>query len=188
MAELFITHTFFCSVPFYEDQIKVTVTKKASEVDRWIGQTVHIHQRRLHKLLIGLDIEWRAPNNPTEEIPSAALLQLCVGRRCLLFQLLHTDYIPNSLHAFLGNPNFTFVGVGVHGDAEKLCKDHGLFVANPMDLNRLALVVREIEEYGRIGLKRMAYEVLGKIMKKPFNVTMSRWDAEELSYEQVEYA
>ncbi|MCD7446907.1 hypothetical protein HAX54_018878 [Datura stramonium] len=122
MAELFITIIFF----------------------------LHIHQRRLHKLLIGLDIEWRAPNNPTEEIPSAALLQLCVGRRCLLFQLLHTDYIPNSLHAFLGNPTSRLWKASSQ-DAEKLCKDHGLFVANPMDLNRLALVVQKLRSMGESG-------------------------------------
>lgn len=78
--------------------------------------------------------------------------------------------------------------MGVKGDAVKLYTDYELFVANPVDLNRLARDVREIEEYGRIGLKRMAYEVVGKVMKKPFRVTMSEWDAEELVYEQVEYA
>ncbi|CAN4077977.1 unnamed protein product [Withania somnifera] len=182
------TQTFFCTVPFYQDHIEVTVTRNASIVERWIGQIIHIHRCRLHKLLIGLDIEWRATNNPNITPPSTALLQLCVGRRCLLFQLLHANYIPDSLHAFLGNPNFSFLGVGVHGDVLKLFKDYGLYVANPVDLNKLALLVREDEEYGRIGLKRMAYEVLGKVMTKPFNVTMSEWDAEVLVYEQVEYA
>ncbi|PHT92739.1 hypothetical protein BC332_00576 [Capsicum chinense] len=150
------THTFFSTVPFYDFKIEATVTKKASEVDKWIFQTIQIHRRRLHKLLIGLDIEWRAPHYPTVQLPSTALLQLCVGR--------------------------------VHGDALKLNKDYGLYVANTVDLNKLALVVKEVEEYGRIGLKRMAYEVLGKVMKKPFDVTMSEWDADELCVEQVEYA
>ncbi|KAM3322090.1 Werner Syndrome-like exonuclease [Capsicum chacoense] len=182
------THTFFSTVPFYGFKIEATVTKKASEVDKWIFQTIQIHRRRLHKLLIGLDIEWRAPHYPTVQLPSTALLQLCVGRRCLIFQLLHADCIPHSLQFFLGNPNFTFLGVGVQGDALKLNKDYGLYVANTVDLNKLALVVKEVEEYGRIGLKRMAYEVLGKVMKKPFDVTMSEWDADELCVEQVEYA
>ncbi|XP_060210252.1 3'-5' exonuclease-like [Lycium barbarum] len=182
------TQTLFCTVPFYEDQIKVTVTKTASIVDQWIGQTIHIHRKRLHKLLIGLDIEWLAARTNHDNQNPVALLQLCVGRRCLLFQLLHADYIPNSLYAFLGNPNFTYVGVGVHGDVLKLFNDYRLVVANPVDLNRLAVVVREVEEYGRIGLKRMGFEVLGKVMEKRFSVTMSQWDAEDLVYEQVEYA
>ncbi|WMV07535.1 hypothetical protein MTR67_000920 [Solanum verrucosum] len=48
--------------------------------------------------------------------------------------------------------------------------------------------VYEIEVYGRIGLQRMAHKVLGKVMQKLYHVTMSDWDAEELMYEQVEYA
>ncbi|WMV43606.1 hypothetical protein MTR67_036991 [Solanum verrucosum] len=62
------------------------------------------------------------------------------------------------------------------------------FQLSGFDLNKLAMGVYEIEAYGRIGLKRMAHEVLGKVMEKPYHVTMSDWDSEELVYEQVEYA
>ncbi|KAL3331121.1 hypothetical protein AABB24_034760 [Solanum stoloniferum] len=188
MAKISRTHTTFYSIPFYRDQIEVTVTKKGSEVGRWIRQTVQIHRQRLDKLLVGLDVEWRATRNPAEENPPLALLQLCVGLRCIVFQLIHADYIPNSLFSFLGNPNFSFVGVSVNGDCVKLYENYTLFVANPVDLNKLAMSVYEIDAYGRIGLKRMAHEVLGKVMEKPHHVTMSDWDAEELVYEQVEYA
>ncbi|KAF3633455.1 putative Werner syndrome ATP-dependent helicase -like protein [Capsicum annuum] len=125
--------------------------------------------------------------NPEENHP-VALLQLCVGRRCLLFQLLHKDAIPRFLVDFLMDPNFKFVGVRVKRDAEKLLRDHKMFVANTVDLNQLALSIYREEVYGKLGLKRMAKEVLGKVMEKPLNVTLSKWDAEELAYEQVEYA
>ncbi|PHT97306.1 hypothetical protein BC332_33773 [Capsicum chinense] len=85
------------------------------------------------------------------------------------------------------DPNFKFVGMGVKGDAEKLLRDHKLLVANTVDLNQLALSVYGEEVYGKMGLKRMAKEVLGKVMEKPLNVTLSKWDAEELVYEQIEY-
>ncbi|MCD7450479.1 hypothetical protein HAX54_006550 [Datura stramonium] len=179
MAEIYV-------VPFYGDEIEVTVTKNAVVVNDWILQTVQTHRRRLHKLLVGLDIEWLPCFNPEENHP-VALLQLCVGRRCLLFQLLHKDSVPGFLVNFLGDPNFKFVGVGVKGDAEKLLRDHRLLVANTVDLNRLALSIYGEEVYGKMGLKRMAKEVLGKVMEKPLNVTLSKWDAEELVYEQVEY-
>ncbi|XP_055815059.1 3'-5' exonuclease-like [Solanum dulcamara] len=180
MAEIY-------EVKFYNDELEVTVTKNAFVVNDWILQTVHTHRRRLHKLLVGLDIEWLPCFKPEENHP-VALLQLCVGRRCLLFQLLHKDAVPGFLVNFLGDPNFKFVGVGVKGDADKLLRDHKLFVSNTVDLNRLALSIYGEEVYGKMGLKRMAREVLGKVMEKPLNVTLSKWDAEELVYEQVEYA
>ncbi|XP_055819681.1 uncharacterized protein LOC129888724 [Solanum dulcamara] len=174
-------------IEFYGDEIEVTVTNNAVVVNDWILEIVHVHRRSLHKLLVGLDIEWLPCFNPEENHP-VALLQLCVGRRCLLFQLLHKDAVPGFLAKFLGDPNVMFVGVGVKGDAEKLLRDHKLFVANTVDLNRLALSFYGEEVYGKMGLKRMAKEVLGKVMEKPLNVTLSKWDAEELVYEQVEYA
>ncbi|KAM3320561.1 hypothetical protein P3S67_007762 [Capsicum chacoense] len=176
MAEIY-------KVTFYGDQIGVTVTKDATVVNEWILQTMHIHGGGL----VGLDIEWLPCFNPEENHP-VALLQLCVGRRCLLFQLLHKDAIPVFLVNFLGDPNFKFVGVGVKGDAEKLLRDHRLFIVNTLDLNGLALSVYGEEVYGKMGLKRMAKEVLGKVMEKPLNITLSKWDAEDLEYEQVEYA
>ncbi|KAM3270980.1 hypothetical protein P3S67_029182 [Capsicum chacoense] len=174
-------------VPFYTDQLEVTVTKNSTVVNDWILQTVHAHRRRLHKLLVGLDIEWLPCFNREDSHP-VALLQLCVGHRCLLFQLLYKDAVPGFLVRFLKDPKFKFVGVGVKGDAEKLLRDHRLFVANTVELNGLALSVYGEEVYGKMGLKRMAKEVLGKVMEKPLNVTLSKWDAEELVYEQVEYA
>ncbi|XP_060182596.1 uncharacterized protein LOC132612323 [Lycium barbarum] len=116
-------------VSFYSEEIEVTVTKDSSVVKSWILQTLQTHRRRLRKLIVGIDIEWLPCFNPEESHP-VALLQLCVGPCCLLFQLLHKDAVPGFLVDFLGNPNFKFVGVGVTEDAKKLLCDHRLFVAN----------------------------------------------------------
>ncbi|KAL6614795.1 hypothetical protein ACP70R_037065 [Stipagrostis hirtigluma subsp. patula] len=116
------------TVRFEGDEITATVTSSGEAVEDWLDEVLSVHRRRLHKLIVGLDVEWR----PTfsEEYSPTALLQLCVGRRCLIFQLLHADDIPDELHDFLGDPDFRFVGVGVEDDADRLYNDYDLEVAN----------------------------------------------------------
>nr|GMC68233.1 Werner Syndrome-like exonuclease [Ipomoea batatas] len=176
-------HVFFHGV-----KLIATVTKRAAEVDRWVEKTLHNHSHRLQDLVVGLDIEWHPCRREGEEDNPAATLQLCVGRSCLVFQLLHRDYFPHSLLAFLGNPFFTFVGVGVQDDAKKLLRDHGLVVRKVVDLRHLAAWVYGLEEFLRMGLKRMAWEVLGRVMEKPRDVTLSDWDAKQLTFDQIESA
>ncbi|THG01362.1 hypothetical protein TEA_015171 [Camellia sinensis var. sinensis] len=144
-----------------------------------------IHRPRLHRLIVGLDIEWR-PNNRFHDNP-AATLQLCVGHRCLVFQLIYSPQIPQSLFDFLNNRIYTFVGVGIHSDVEKLAEDYGLSVATTVDLLSLAADCGMIE-LRNAGLKNLAREVLGKEIEQPRRITMSRWDNEWLYPEQVQYA
>nr|GMC60889.1 Werner Syndrome-like exonuclease [Ipomoea batatas] len=176
------------TVSFHGANLSVTVTKKAVEVDEWINNTIRNHCHHLRDLIVGLDIEWH-PNTSGDFKPPApaATLQLCVGQRCLIFQLLHRDFIPDSLLNFLAYPFFTFVGVGVQDDAEKLFRDHGLIVRKVVDLRHLAAWVYDSKEFSRMGLKRIALEVLGQVMEKPLEVTLSDWDAKDLTYRQIEY-
>ena len=41
---------------------------------------------------------------------------MCVGRRCLVFQIVHANYVLVTLKAFLASPKHRFVGVSVDGD------------------------------------------------------------------------
>ncbi|KAK7825686.1 hypothetical protein CFP56_032812 [Quercus suber] len=47
--------------------------------------------------------------------------------------------LPNSLIEFLGDEDFTFVGVGIESDVEKLLDDYDLKVGNVVDLRGLAV-------------------------------------------------
>ncbi|KAM2229748.1 hypothetical protein ACFX1S_014243 [Malus domestica] len=180
------THSIY-RVDFFDDYIETVVTHTPSKVKYWINKTRYLHRYRLHKLIVGLDVEWRPSftrgvNNPV------ATLQLCVGHRCLIFQLLHTPGIPRCLFNFLADPDFTFVGVGINDDVRKLCLEYDLAVAKYVDLREL-----EARRYGwsvqrRIGLKDMAADVLGQEFQKPKTVTMSQWDKPSLSLEQIKYA
>ncbi|KAG2687445.1 hypothetical protein I3760_09G051400 [Carya illinoinensis] len=182
----FDTHNLY-DVSFDSDRIQTLVTSSPSVVDSWIFDIYRIHRRRLNRLIVGLDLEWRPSFNRHVQNP-VATLQLCVGRRCLIFQLIHATYIPESLVDFLGQTNFTFVGVGIKSDVEKLLDDYELEVACVVDLRLLA-----VEELGKMqlrnaGLKQLAWEVLGKQIEKPRNIKMSRWDNEWLTRAQIQYA
>ncbi|XP_016456884.2 3'-5' exonuclease-like [Nicotiana tabacum] len=174
-------------VEFFCDRILTTVTNSPGYVGDWIWEIEAVHARRLDRLIVGLDIEWRPTFNRNQQ-SQVAILQLCVGRRCLIFQLQHCFYIPLFLSDFLCNPSYTIVGVGIENDVEKLEKDYGIRVGNVFDLRHLAADAYGMRDLRNAGLKKLCQVVLGKEMEKPKNITLGKWDNEELSAEQVEYA
>ncbi|XP_027927457.1 Werner Syndrome-like exonuclease [Vigna unguiculata] len=170
----------------YNVTILTLLTCSPSEVHSWISDILHRHRRR-STLLVGLDIEWRRNfrrdmNNPV------ATLQLCVGRRCLVFQILHAPFIPLSLVSFLEDANHTFVGVGIQDDVQKLLEDRSFRVPNVIELRSLAVEKLGDPELNRVGLKKLGLRVLGLEVDKPKKITKSRWDNGWLSDEQVQYA
>ncbi|CAL4961533.1 unnamed protein product [Urochloa decumbens] len=174
-------------VSFDEDTIRTTLTYSGDTVDAWLDEIYHVHRCRLHRLVVGLDVEWR-PSHGYYHTPPVALLQLCVGRRCLVFQLLHADYIPDSLFDFLADERFTFVGVGIGDDAAKLRAGYGLEVACTEDLRRLAANELGNPALRSAALQALVWEVMGVQMRKPHHVRVSAWDSLVLSYNQLMYA
>ncbi|KAJ0042617.1 hypothetical protein Pint_18432 [Pistacia integerrima] len=180
------THNYY-DVTFYDDEILTLVTHTPAMVDSWISDIHRIHRRRLHRLIVGLDVEWRPNFRRYHENPIATL-QLCVGHRCLIFQLIRAPSIPLSLVNFLANDEYTFVGVGIQKDVEKLYDDHGLKVENVFDLRDWAAENTGNRGLRNTGLKGLAWAILGKDIVKPRSVTMSRWDNPWLTAAQVQYA
>ncbi|KAJ9188894.1 hypothetical protein P3X46_000249 [Hevea brasiliensis] len=175
------------NIQFYGDHISTTVTPSAAIVDEWIANTRRIYRRKLSKLLVGLDTEWCLPAQPGG-YQKVAIIQLCVGKRCLIFQLYHADYIPQSLIRFLGNKKFTFVGKEVQNDADKLFQDYKLHVAHTKDVGYWAAKKYDYSEYRGMGLKALVSDLLQKVIPKPRRITLSRWNAKNLRVEQIEYA
>ncbi|CAO1948421.1 unnamed protein product [Urochloa humidicola] len=181
-----MAETRVVTVTFRQDAITTTVTSSCRAVERWIAEVLSAHRpdgtRR--DIIAGLDVEWRPGRNP------AATLQLCVDRRCLIFQLLHADGdgLPAALAAFLGDRTVRFFGVGVGDDAAWLRGDHGLAVATAVDLRGYAAEYTGRPELRQAGLRAIVAAVLGVDLEKPREVTLSRWDARSLSDEQIIYA
>ncbi|KAL3533439.1 hypothetical protein ACH5RR_006960 [Cinchona calisaya] len=184
------SHNFY-DVYFFTDRINTLVTHDPTMVSNWLTHTQRIHRRRLSNLIVGLDVEWRPSFNKYQQNP-VATLQLCVGRRCLVFQILHCSYdyeIPYDLRDFLANGGYTFVGIGIESDVEKLEEDYGLEVGGRIvDLRTLAADKYGRKELKNSGLKELARVVLNKEVEKPKRVTMGRWDNRWLTPHQVQYA
>ncbi|XP_011040699.1 PREDICTED: Werner Syndrome-like exonuclease [Populus euphratica] len=185
------THNLY-DVNFFDDKIRTLVTHTPSFVNTWIAETQQkLHQNNNpadHPLLVGLDIEWR-PNRMRQTENPVATLQISTGKDCLIFQLLHCPTgIPQSLYDFLSNKNYTFVGVGIEGDVEKLVEDYDVSMGNAVDLRVLAAEKLGAEKWKNSGIKSLVKEILGKQIEKPKRVTMSRWDNEWLTGAQVQYA
>jgi len=171
-------------VSFDEDCFDATLTKSGGEVESWLEETYRIHRRCRHMLIVGLDVEWR----PTSVPGPVAVLQICVDRRCLVFQILRADYVPDALSDFLADRRFTFVGVGIRDDAAKLWDGYGLEVPRAVDLRALAADTLGKPHLRRAGLQALVREVLGVQMEKPHHVRVSAWDAPTLSGDQLKYA
>ncbi|KAL2895774.1 Werner syndrome ATP-dependent helicase [Bienertia sinuspersici] len=169
--------------------INTTLTSSHICVASWIRHTEHIHHFHIRRLIVGLDIEWR-PNfskSDTNRNP-VAVLQLCVGHRCLVFHIHYADVIPEELRGFLGNERYTFVGVGVGSDAMMLYEDFGLLVRNTVELPSLASVRLNDPQLKYKGLLALGKEVLGLKFNKSKKITLSNWSQPYLTPQQVCYA
>ncbi|CAI9782887.1 unnamed protein product [Fraxinus pennsylvanica] len=179
------THNVY-DVDFFGDIIHTLVTHDPGMVSQWLSEVESLNNHRRH-LIVGLDVEWR-PSFSRIQNP-VATLQLCIDRRCLVYQLIHSSYIPDPLVEFLSEQDYTFVGVGIESDLDKLERDYGFgFNANAVDLRELAAHTYQMRALQNTGLKNLASFVLDIEFEKPRRVTMSRWDYRWLTLDQVQYA
>ncbi|KAL6626301.1 hypothetical protein ACP70R_030027 [Stipagrostis hirtigluma subsp. patula] len=176
------------TVRFGSAAIDNTVTRDAAVADEWVRSVRASAPRGAgRRLIVGLDCEWK-PNSCSWLSSKVAILQLCVGTRCLVLQLFYVNRIPATLRSFLADPDVRVVGVGVGEDAAKLDADYGLACAAPVDLEGLRNQYLGRVGGRRLGLKGFAREVLGLIMDKPINVTKSNWENHDLELAQIQYA
>ncbi|KAL5700813.1 hypothetical protein ACHQM5_026220 [Ranunculus cassubicifolius] len=176
----------FYSIDFFNKSFTTTVTSTPSVVRKWIYDTLHLKRYYLHRLVVGLGVQW----NPNTSDP-ASTLQLCVGNRCLIFQLSHANYVPNILRRFLNDSRFTFVGIWNNSDGDRLRRSDF-----QLKLGKDAIDLRYIaaERYDDRSLKSASMEgLVSRVLrfdgvKKDNDVGRSNWDVYWLTEEQVLYA
>lgn len=171
-----------------DDFILTTVTTDPAVTTNWISNVCRIHGGAV-LIVIGFAIEYRRPYEQLHE--PVGTLQLCDGNACLVFQICHAASIPDSLREFLNDPNNVFVGVRIVEDCNKLFAYHGLRIgerARTFDLRSPFMERREGQlRPGSWGHCRLVKEIPGKKYSPP-RCSLSSWDNEVLTYEQVKYA
>ncbi|KAJ1414316.1 Ribonuclease H-like superfamily [Sesbania bispinosa] len=175
------------TVNLHGREIMVTVTSAASVVRRWLSATLYFRRyyHHLNRLVVGLGVQW-TPGGPD---PLADTLQLCVGRRCLIFQLARSNTVPRILRKFLRNADHTFVGFWNHLDRHKLetCEHCFEMSRNPLDL-RLHAVTDDDEDLSRASVPEIVQRCLGYEVEQSREISMSNWGKKRLSDDQVVYA
>ncbi|PHT56243.1 hypothetical protein CQW23_04729 [Capsicum baccatum] len=175
-------------VIFDDTEIETIVTRDPAQVCSWINETEETNQCRLHRLIVGFDIEWRPNFYPGAGQNPVATLQLCVGTRCLIYQIIHAPSIPWRLRNFLNDDDYRFVGVGIENDAKKLLNDYGIELSDKVDLREWAAEELDNDNLRSAGLRDLVREVVGTQIFKPKSVTLSAWDERWLSLDQICYA
>ena len=98
----------------------VKYTNMADQVEATITELEELLCHKTDKI-VGLDVEYTSPKDGLEQ--KAAVIQLCVDYRVLVYHIRHADRHCQVLTDFLANPAFTFAGVGIYNDKKKLEKD-----------------------------------------------------------------
>jgi hypothetical protein len=160
----FTNHTKM-TVNLYGTKITVTVTASASVVDEWIQTTLFLGTKflRLRLLVVGLSID-----------PDADTLQLCVGRRCLIFQLSRADCVPPSLRCFLLND--------WHDRMLRSSKHCLKMYIGSMDLGWIDAA------FDNCSVEEIIHKCLGFNVELREDIRTSNWSQEILSDDQILYA
>jgi len=154
--------------------ITVTVTASASVADEWINTTVKDGALDLFhsRLEVGLSMD-----------PDANTLHLCVGVRCLIFQLSRADRMSINLSHFIFSRQCKFGGFWNGNHRNLLYSKHRLVMQRgPMDLRWLKDGLENLSTEGII------YECLGFRVELKEEIRTSDWSQEKLSDDQVLYA
>ncbi|KAK1297749.1 hypothetical protein QJS10_CPB15g01724 [Acorus calamus] len=186
VEQLRYTETEFIVHIFHLAHVTTVVTASAAEASMWVNDFLSAynndnnHDEGPTRFLVGLDAKW----SPDYGI---AVLQLCVDRRCLIFQIVRCGAIPDALSDFLCDTRFTFTGVRIHDNVRRLILDYDVSVANVMDLRTLFVVERE-----RVRLRHkelgLGTAILMWRARNLRSVELENWEAERLSMDQIRYA
>ncbi|PRW20999.1 subtilisin-like serine protease [Chlorella sorokiniana] len=139
---------------------------------------------------IAIDLEWKPEGwAGAERSTRVALMQLASATTAVLVRVCHLKYrMPQQLRDFLSDPELTFVGFSWDGaDELKMQATFGTgrkLFSRFLDLQQIG---QQLGYHG-LGLGALTKQVLGFQPPKDRKVTMSNWEARQLSAKQMQYA
>ncbi|CAM0877204.1 unnamed protein product [Alopecurus aequalis] len=121
---------------------KVTVTLRASTVERWIRGVKKKFLDAAPIKCVGLDCEFTDPvpsvlqrELPPDDRQRAAVLQLSMASETLVFQICRADAVPQLLKEFLRDKTIQFCGAAIHNDLRML-RQYGIEISSAVDLQK----------------------------------------------------
>ena len=186
-------------------RIHTTVTSNASTVVNFIRFVWIIYFNHAKHRVVGLDCEYtrhirrkerrKLPLEKQDALASqepqrAAVLQLCVGKHCLVYQLYQAHargFVPPLLRQFLADDRIKFAGAAIGNDIKKL-EFYNLGIKNAVDLQQLGIKVPNHKEGQLVSLEKLAEKVAKIKLNKDKSVSLSLWESSNLNHEQIKYA
>lgn len=146
-------------------------------------------RRSMQDSCVAIDLEWKpegwAGGGPTR----VALMQLASATVAVLVRVCRLGFrMPPSLRAFLSDPDLTFIGFS--WDSSDEVKMRQTFGEGRRELFPRFLDLQQVGAslgYHGFGLAALTKRVLGFALPKCRKVTMSNWEARQLSARQVQY-
>ena len=156
---------------------KVTIVQTTQELE------LAIESLKKTKL-IGFDSEQKPTFKKGEKANKISLIQLANSRECYLVQVFKIKDITPLLE-FIRDRNFVKIGINLVGDKKALYDEYKIHMKGTLDLDG---VLTKLTSKNSIGAKKVAKVFLKKNLLKSKKMSVSNWEAEELSQNQIKYA
>jgi len=166
-----------------KDEVRATVTSSSLTVEQFLKE-VRVEGRRA--LIVGLDCEFYGD---IDKALKTALVQISVGKRCLLFQAAIAGTIPDDLKNFLELEGHVFVGAAIVNDMNRLRSDYQVELSKTVELQAMAPFVfpgkwRKVESLATLGQDLLGVKAEGK----GTHLRYENWHRPRLTKDQIKYA
>ena len=139
-------------------------------------------EKRLGKLHVGFDCEWKEPR-------AVSLIQISTDSSVFLFRVhkFSEEIFPTLLSVVLTSKTVVKIGRNIAGDFTRITRGFNLVCEGQIDLG-VYCRSKDVTQVTNMKLTHLCGHILKKRLPKPLDVIRSGWEATTLSAEQIQYA